>query len=215
LTNSDKYPIVSKEYVIENIAGYQGDKALKKLTEVLMPDTSVLLEAGLSRIRHHLTAPGSSIGIIASATGDDNSKERHANLIRRTRELGYGPILASGRSKWGPEASIVVPNISKQHLQQLGNEFGQQAVIHAKGNNATMHYLKAAGDKTGSDEPIGQAHFNTPNALGVTVLKGLGFRPKDTRAATRSFTFKESECVLESLEIPPLGQLNPEWKPYI
>ena len=182
----------------------------RNLDEAVKHTTQSLVESGLSRIAHHLDNGG--VGILAAATPQDASQDRYKKLIRRTRELGYGPIVTTGKTKdWGVEKSIVVPGITPGHLKQIGNEFNQKAVIHAPNKNkATMHYLDAAGDQAGTSEDIGKAHFNTPNHFGITVLKGAGFSPKDTRTPTRSFTFKEE---IVAVLYPPTGQLNPFWTP--
>lgn len=194
---------------------------MKSFKTFLNEEQQALLEAGLARIHDHLSS-GRSVGIISASLGDKTKKENdeaHKRLGKRLGELGYGKIQATGRSQWGPERSYVVPNITHDHIKKLGDEFEQQAVIHAQGKKAHLHYLKAAGkEKEGTQEAIGSKHFNTPNDYGVTILKGIGFNPKDTREPTRSFTFKEEadagEYVLLSLEVPPSGQLNPFPKPY-
>jgi hypothetical protein len=86
------------------------------------------------------------------------TKMLHRRLSKRLSELGYGHVQAAGRSRWGAERSFIVINARKEHLTQLGNEFGQEAVIHVKGNNiAHLHHLDAApADKTGTSEPIGK-----------------------------------------------------------
>lgn len=186
--------------------------------ERLSEEQQALLESGLARIHAHMEA-GRSLGIISAWTGDKTKKENdeaHKRLGKRIGELGYGRIQATGRSQWGPERSYVVPNITHEHLKKLGDEFEQQAVIHAQGNKAHLHHLKAS-ETPGKKEAIGSQHFNKPNDYGITILKGVGFNPKDTREPTRSFTFKEeaeTDYVLVSLEVPPSGQLNPFPKPY-
>jgi hypothetical protein len=175
-----------------------------------------LLESGLARIQTHLAA-GRSLGIISAATGKDTTEDKanHKNMVKRLREFGYGPIQATGRSSWGPERSLIVPNITTDHLDQVGNEFNQQAVIHVQGNKkAHLRYLKAAGEKSGTQEEIGDTHYNKPNENGVTILKGIGFNPKDTRKPNRAFTFTGEECIIESLTIPRGGQLHPLETPY-
>lgn len=192
---------------------------MPKLREIV-PSPQELLEAGLARLKAHLDA-GRPLGIISGWTGGERSQDNaaHKNLVRRARELGYGPIQATGRSQWGPERSLVIPGISKEHLHQLGNEFKQQAVIHVRGRkSARLHYLKAAGDKAGRFEDIGKTHFNKPNNMGVTILKGVGYAPKDDRKPTRAFTFESVEdnvdtYVLEALEIPPMGMFADLLKP--
>jgi hypothetical protein len=188
------------------------------VTEIMrqrMEDDKLVLESGLARIAHHMNSSG-GLGIIASATGTDARKERHTEMIKRLRSHGYGPVVTTGKTKeWGPEASVLVPGIKPHHLKSIGDEFGQQAVIHAKHGKGTLHWLAAGGDKAGSSEEIGKAHYNTPNDVGVTVLKGLGWRPKDDRKPNRSLTFKEeTEYVLEGLWVAPTGQLNPLWTKY-
>jgi hypothetical protein len=179
----------------------------RTLNEAVTDTSTDLVEAGLARINQHLNKGG--IGIIAAATPQDSSKNRYKKLINRARELGYGPIVANGKTKdWGAEKSIIVPGITPGHLKQLGTEFKQDAVIHApNAKQATMHYT--GGDKAGTSEPLGATHYNTPNDFGITVLKGAGFSPKDDKKANRSLTFKED---ITAILYPPTGMLNPFWK---
>lgn len=174
-----------------------------------------LLEASLARLQQHLNA-GKSLGIVSATTGDRDkagNEDAHKQMIKRFREHGYGPIQATGRSQWGVERSIIVPGASKEHLEKIGNEFHQQAVIHVPAGGkkeANLHWLKAGGENAGKVEPIGKAHMNKPNSNGVTVLKGLGYNTKDGKTPTRSFSFEsiDPECVIESLVIPRGGILN-------
>lgn len=176
-----------------------------------------LLESGLARIHNHLSS-GRSLGIISAATGKDpkEDEDSHRKMIKRLREHGYGPIQATGRSQWGVERSLVVPNARLEDLKKIGNEFKQQTIIHIPEGgkkNAALHWLDAGGDKVGTKEEIGSTHFNKPSANGVTILKGIGYNIKDTKDPTRSFAIT-NEGIIESLIIPRGGQLHPLEKPY-
>jgi hypothetical protein len=186
-------------------------------------DRQRLLEAGLSRIQNHLDT-GGALGIISAATLDRNQQANeaaHRDMIKRLREHGYGPIQSTGRSQWGPERSLIVPHARLEDLKQIGDEFDQDAVVYVPAGGkkkANLYYLNAAGAKAGSVEEIGPVHFNAPNPYhGITVLKGLGYNPRDTREPTRSFTFgnKNPEGVIETLTIPRGGQLHPLEKAYV
>ena len=191
---------------------------MSHVLEVLSANQSQqeLVEAGLSRIYQHLQKD--SIGILSAVTPNKNNAENdkaHHEMIKHLRGMNYGPIEAQGRSQWGPERSLIVPGITPGHLSQVGNAFKQQAVIHVPpgGEEANLHWLDTS-DKPGTVEKIGHAHFNKPNINGITALKGLGFRPKDDRAPSRSFTFSKenreiNQVIIESLSYPPTGQLNP------
>jgi hypothetical protein len=186
-----------------------------------------LLEAGLERLRQHLRA-GRSLGIISAWKRErpeaiDAAHERrlndeaHQRLIRRLRELRYGPIQSTGRSEWGPERSVVVPNVALADLKQLGNEFEQDAVIFVPPGKktATRHHLQAS-ETPGRIDVLGPEHFNTPNPKGgITVLKGIGYDPRDPRNPTRYITFgAKRNGMIESLTLPPLPPLHPHEKPY-
>ena len=185
-----------------------------------------LLESGLSRIKHHLE-DGKDLAVFSSATDDDATRQRHVNMINRIRTLGYGPIVATGKTKeWKPEHSVIVPNMTLGHAKQVGDEFGQQAIVHYRGKEkkASLYYLKAAAEgKAGTTQELGGAKFNTPNDEGgVTAVKGAGYSLADKRNPSRSFTFKEmmevfggEGFIVESLQRPPRGMFAPDWKPYI
>ena len=195
-----------------------------------------LLESGLARIRALMEKQ--QIGIISAAKGDDASadEEAHMEMAKGLRKLSYGPIQATGRSQWGPEKSYVVPGITRVHLHQIGNQFGQHAVTHLERGGQVAHQDYLDGhERAGQSDVIGTSHFNKPDSLGVMILNGIGFNPKDDREPTRSFTFDKTDqprrpwgrraattvneeddpaFVLESLEIPPFGQLHLCWMPY-
>lgn len=190
-------------------------------SEIAQDETEKLLESGLARIHKHL-AGGGSLGIISGtllSRDQKGNEDAHRELIKRLREHGYGPIESTGRSKWGIERSLVVPNAREDDLKKIGNEFGQDAVIHVPAGgkkNAVMHHLKAS-PQAGTSEDIGPEHFNTPNVKGITILKGLGYNPRDANNPTRSFTFgnKNKDNVIEALIVPRGGQLHPFAKPYV
>lgn len=190
-------------------------------------DQMSLLESGLSRINSHLNS-GKDLAILSSVTGEDASHSKHVQMIKHVRSLGYGPIESTGRTEhWGSERSVVVPNMSLGHAKQVGNKFDQQAIIHYKGKTktASQHWLKDTDEhKKDEAETLGAAHFNKPfgpNVGGISALKGAGYRPKDDRSASRSFTFtkeeinKGSDFILEKLEWPPRGMFSPNRRPFI
>lgn len=177
-----------------------------------------LVEAGLDRLRQHIRA-GHSLGIISASKpgrspAEDN--EAHRSLIRRLRELRYGPIQSTGRSQWGPEKSVVVPNVLLADLKKIGDEFGQDAVIFVPaGKKSAARYYLQASETPGLVQVLGPEHFNMPNPKGITILKGIGYNPRDPRNPTRSITFgHETDGVIESLTVPPLPPLHPSEKPY-
>jgi hypothetical protein len=187
--------------------------------------SNVLLEMGLSRMRTHFQ--NGPVGIVSAFQGKDRNEDEdnHKKLIGMAREHGYGPIQTTGRSQWGPEKSVVIPGVSKEHLEKFGNHFNQQAAIHVTdgGTKANLHWLKSS-DKPGVTEHLGGVHYNKPNDLGVTILKGHGFNTKDKTSIgaektdgerpTRSFTFGEG-YILEKIEIPPSGMLRQEAIPLV
>ena len=185
---------------------------VKTLTEARQQE---LLESGLSRINHHLNS-GKDLAILSSVTGPDTPHSQHVSMINDIRKLGYGPIEATGHTaNWQGERSVVVPKMTEEHAKNIGRKYKQKAVIHYNGKTkeAHNHWLEDFEDKesnfkrkAGDSDEIGQAHFNKPNSMGITVLKGAGYHPKDMSKPTRSFTFskenidKKGNFVLETLE---------------
>ena len=200
---------------------------VKTLTEARQQE---LLESGLSRINHHLN-DGKDLAILSSVQDKDTPHSQHVKMINDIRHLGYGPIEATGHTaNWNGERSVVVPSMTAGHAKQIGSKYGQQAVIHYKGKTktASTHWLKDVDDhennfhrKAGQEEEIGQAHFNKPNSMGITVLKGAGYNPKDKSKPTRSFTFskedinKDCDVILEWLMKPPRGMFSPYRSHYV
>jgi Protein of unknown function (DUF3293) len=134
-----------------------------------------LLESGLARIRALMEKQ--QIGIVSAAKGEDASADEkaHMEMAKGLRKLSYDPIQATGRSQWGPEKSYVVPGITRVHLHQIGNQFGQHAVTHVERGGRVAHQ-----DYLDGHERAGQSDV-IPNSLGVMILKGIGFNPKDDR----------------------------------
>lgn len=75
-----------------------------------------------------------SIGIItaenpmAQELSPKANKERNRELAKKLREMGYGFYQVQGRYG-NVEKPLVVPNISKEDIVKLGNEFEQDSVI--------------------------------------------------------------------------------------
>lgn len=188
-----------------------------RLHEIL--DQERLVEAGLARLRQHLLA-GRSLGIISASKPERSSaenEEAHRRLVRRLRELRYGPIQATGRADWGPERSVVVPDVLLADIKQLGDEFDQEDIIFVPaGKKAAARYNLRASPNPGRIDILGPTHFNTPNQRGITILKGIGYNPRDARNPTRSITFgtKGAKGMIESLIVPPLPPLHPCKMPY-
>lgn len=114
--------------------------------DVLQADTpDEVTEASLSRVWQHMEE-GRSWGIISawrSDQADDPKKNRELNneasdqLEQDIRSLGYGYFPMKGRWRedtedgpvWVEERSFFVPNIEKGEIRELGQKYGQDAVV--------------------------------------------------------------------------------------
>lgn len=99
-----------------------------------------LNESGFSRVRGMmmgLVPSVNSIGIMtaenpdAMATPAKRNKQLNQSLMKKLRQMNYGPIPIGG-SFGQKENSFLIPNISRDELGKLGVEFGQEAVIWAE-----------------------------------------------------------------------------------
>jgi hypothetical protein len=109
---------------------------------------------------------------------DATNAARHQQLLKKIRTLGYEPIEQRGVYGGNPEPSVIVPGMTAEHAQQLGREFGQDAVIsregwHRLGDNATF-------PRTGQQFDQGKPDFYSEASLpGAGKVKySLDFPPE-------------------------------------
>lgn len=122
-----------------------------KEEEEIMEEYQELFESG--DLTSHL-AHGGSIGIVSAHKSGASKKENaeaHAKLGNRLKEMGYSSTHAT---EPGEKKSIfhkrekrsvhIVKNISRDHLKKLGNEFGQDHVVHGTAREQHVIHLDAA-----------------------------------------------------------------------
>lgn len=130
---------------------YHGKKAISNRAVVKLKEEVILEGAG--DIATHL-ASGGSVGVVSahkSGASKSENEAAHKKLGSRLHELGYESHEAT---ETGKKKSIfhkaekkkvhIVKGISKDHLKKVGNEFGQEHVLHGQGKEVHVHYLNAA-----------------------------------------------------------------------
>lgn len=98
-----------------------------------------LKESGFARLRnamHGLVDNINTIGIVSAQdpagkeplTKEEN-KRRHEELKKKVRELGYGFMNPDYGMYFGKEKSLIIQNITKEHLIELSNNYEQESCI--------------------------------------------------------------------------------------
>lgn len=112
----------------------------KAITEVS------LVESKLSRVFQYVEDDKKDFGILSAFRGANSDKEnlaKHEELKKAIRAMGYGYIELRGGYKgdegFNEELSILVPNITKKQIIDLGRQFGQHSVMYK--NDQDFYYI--------------------------------------------------------------------------
>jgi hypothetical protein len=112
----------------------------KTITEVS------LVESKLSRVFQYVEDDKKDFGIVSAFRGANSDKEnlvKHEELKKAIRAMGYGYIELRGGYKgdegFNEELSILVPNITKKQIIDLGRQFGQHSVMYK--NDQDFYYI--------------------------------------------------------------------------
>lgn len=105
-----------------------------------------LVEAKLSRVFQYVEDDKKDFGIVSAFRGA-NSREQnrklHEELKKKVRAMGYGYIeLRGGYEEEGgvvEELSLLIPNIKKSEIVQLGRHYEQHSVMYK--NNEDFYYI--------------------------------------------------------------------------
>lgn len=95
-----------------------------------------LVESSLSRVFQYVEDDSKTFGILSAmrcAASNEENKQRHAELKKKVRAMGYGYIELRGGYKGDEnfchELSLLIPNIKKSQLLGLGRGFQQHSVM--------------------------------------------------------------------------------------
>jgi hypothetical protein len=120
--------------------GLQEALSRKEATEVS------LVEAKLSRVFQYVEDDKKDFGILSAFRGSNSDKEnkaRHEELKRAIRQMGYGFIELRGGYKgdegYVEELSLLIPNITKKGIVDLGRQFQQHSVMYK--NDQDFYYI--------------------------------------------------------------------------
>jgi len=104
-----------------------------------------LNESSLSRIWQFVEDKNRQFGVMSAFRGDISPKEnkqRHEELKKRVRDMGYGYIEMDGgyEEEQGivKEKSLFIPKISRKELMELGVEYDQHTVIFKDGKGFSL-----------------------------------------------------------------------------
>jgi len=105
-----------------------------------------LVEAKLSRIFQYIEDDKKDFGIVSAfraVNSDKENKARHEELKKLVREMGYGYIEMRGGYKgdegFNEELSLLIPNITKKGIVDLGRKFQQHSVMYK--NDQDFYYI--------------------------------------------------------------------------
>ena len=105
-----------------------------------------LVEAKLSRIFQYIEDDKKDFGIVSAfraVNSDKENKARHEELKKLVREMGYGYIEMRGGYKgdegFNEELSLLIPNITKKGIVDLGRKFEQHSVMYK--NDQDFYYI--------------------------------------------------------------------------
>ena len=120
--------------------GLQEALSQKETTEVS------LVEAKLSRVFQYVEDDKKDFGIVSAFRGvnsDKENKARHEELKKAVREMGYGFIELRGGYKgdegYVEELSLLIPNITKKGIVDLGRKYQQHSVMYK--NDQDFYYI--------------------------------------------------------------------------
>jgi hypothetical protein len=120
--------------------GLQEALSHKEATEVS------LVEAKLSRVFQYVEDDKKDFGIVSAFRGvnsDKENKARHEELKKMVRQMGYGFIELRGGYKgdegYVEELSLLIPNITKKGIVDLGRKFEQHSVMYK--NDQDFYYI--------------------------------------------------------------------------
>jgi hypothetical protein len=120
--------------------GLQESLTHKEITEV------PLIEAKLSRVFQYIEDDKKDFGIVSafrSVNSEKENKARHEELKKLVREMGYGYIEMRGGYKgdegFNEELSLLIPNITKKGIVDLGRKFQQHSVMYK--NDQDFYYI--------------------------------------------------------------------------
>ena len=105
-----------------------------------------LVEAKLSRVFQYVEDDKKDFGIVSAFRGvnsDKENKARHEELKKMVRQMGYGYIELRGGYKgdegFNEELSLLIPNITKKGIVDLGRKFEQHSVMYK--NDQDFYYI--------------------------------------------------------------------------
>tara|TARA_Y100000004_G_scaffold194382_1_gene258821 strand:+ start:458 stop:1042 length:585 start_codon:yes stop_codon:yes gene_type:complete len=101
-------------------------------------------ESSLSRVMHHVNHTP-KMGILSphrQEHSDEENERRFSELKRHVRKLGHGYVEMRGGYKeeggFVKEKSLMIPNIERKHMLELGKKYDQHSVIHKDGNDFSL-----------------------------------------------------------------------------
>jgi len=105
-----------------------------------------LVEAKLSRVFQYVEDDKKDFGIVSAfraVNSEKENKSRHEELKKLVRSMGYGYIELRGGYKgdegYVEELSLLIPNVTKKGIVDLGRKFQQHSVMYK--NDQDFYYI--------------------------------------------------------------------------
>lgn len=164
-----------------------------------------LVEAKLSRVFQYVEDDKKDFGIISamrcSASDEDNVK-RHAELKKKVRAMGYGYIELRGGYKGDEEfcheLSLLIPNIKKSEIVQLGRHYEQHSVMYK--NDQDFYYIG-----TNQEAGIGKVLMRFKKGEGQDNLELAKHKVVDFFSQLRKGAHKDKKFVFNVKDETPSG----------
>ena len=168
-----------------------------------------LIESSLSRVMHHVNKT-KEFGVMSphrKENSDEENNKNYSDLKNHVRKIGHGYIeMRGGYPEEGgfvKEKSLLIPNIKRKHMLELGQKYNQHSVIHKQGDNFS---LLGTNNSPGND--IGKVHAKFDHGGKSISVDARGDKFKDLysrlhkgtqSAKKKKFLFKMQEKIETSM----------------
>lgn len=104
-----------------------------------------------------------TVGIITAENPDKKltkigNERKNKELVKDLEKLGFAPVQMKGRFNGRPENPLLVINITRQTLVELGNKYRQQAVIFGQREKGDFVFSEIKNGRTVRRGKLGVDH---------------------------------------------------------
>jgi hypothetical protein len=169
-----------------------------------------LVEAKLSRVFQYVEDDEKDFGIVSAFRGENSreqNKKLHDDLKKKVRSMGYGYIeLRGGYQEEGgvvEELSLLIPNIKKSEIVQLGRHYKQHSVMYK--NNEDFYYIG-----TNESAGIGKVLMRFKKGEGQNNLELAKHKVVQFFSQLRKGAHKDTKFVFNVKDEPQQGSESQE-----